>query len=98
MVGSGIRKKPIPDPGSGGKKGTGSRIPDPDPQHCQHLYYKKARHAITPSDDLTPYRLIVCQIKSTDFETLTKQLNKTNQKCTGNLANPPLCINIRTLT
>ncbi len=33
MVGSGIRKKPIPDPGSGGQKGTGSRIPDPDPQH-----------------------------------------------------------------
>jgi len=24
MVGSGIRKKPIPDPGSGGQKGTGS--------------------------------------------------------------------------
>ncbi len=31
---SGIRKKPIPDPGSRGQKGTGSRIPDPDPQHC----------------------------------------------------------------
>jgi hypothetical protein len=29
---SGIRKKPIPDPGSRGQKGTGSRIPDPDPQ------------------------------------------------------------------
>jgi hypothetical protein len=26
MVGSGIRKKPIPDPGSGGQKRTGSRI------------------------------------------------------------------------
>jgi hypothetical protein len=26
MVGSGIRKKPIPDPGLGGQKGTGSRI------------------------------------------------------------------------
>jgi len=26
MVGSGIRKKPIPDPGSRGPKGTGSRI------------------------------------------------------------------------
>ncbi len=25
-LGSGIRKKPIPDPGSGGQKGTGSRI------------------------------------------------------------------------
>jgi hypothetical protein len=33
-LGSGIRKKPIPDPGSRGQKGTGSRIPDPDPQHC----------------------------------------------------------------
>jgi hypothetical protein len=32
--GSGIRKKPIPDPGSRGQKGTGARIPDPDPQHC----------------------------------------------------------------
>jgi hypothetical protein len=26
MVGSGIQKKPIPDPGSGGQKGTRSRI------------------------------------------------------------------------
>ncbi len=26
---SGIRKKPMPDPGSRGQKGTGSRIPDP---------------------------------------------------------------------
>jgi hypothetical protein len=34
-----IRNKPIPDPGSGsrGQKGTGSRIPDPDPQHCRYL-------------------------------------------------------------
>jgi hypothetical protein len=31
---SGIRKKPILDPGSRGQKGTGSRILDPDPQHC----------------------------------------------------------------
>jgi hypothetical protein len=31
--GSGIRNKPIPDPGSRGQKGTGSRIPEPDPQH-----------------------------------------------------------------
>ncbi len=30
---SGIRKKHIPDPGSRGQKGTGSRILDPDPQH-----------------------------------------------------------------
>jgi hypothetical protein len=28
-------KKPIPDPGSRGQKGTGSRIPDPDPHHCR---------------------------------------------------------------
>jgi hypothetical protein len=33
--GSGIQKKPIPDPGSRGQKGTRSRIPDP--QHCQNL-------------------------------------------------------------
>jgi hypothetical protein len=25
---------PIPDPGSRGQKGTGSRLPGPDPQHC----------------------------------------------------------------
>jgi hypothetical protein len=31
--GSGIRNKPIPDPGSRGQKGTGFRIPDPNPQH-----------------------------------------------------------------
>ncbi len=30
---SGIQKKPIPDPGSRGQKGTGSWIPDPEPQH-----------------------------------------------------------------
>ncbi len=29
----GIRKKPIPDPGSRDQKGTGSRIPKMDPQH-----------------------------------------------------------------
>jgi hypothetical protein len=36
VLGSGIRKKPIPDPGSRiqGSKSTRSRIPDPDPQHC----------------------------------------------------------------
>jgi hypothetical protein len=35
---SGIRKKPIPEPGSGsrGQKGTGTLILDPDPQHCKH--------------------------------------------------------------
>jgi hypothetical protein len=31
-LGSGIRIKPIPDPGSRSQKGTGSQIPDP--QHC----------------------------------------------------------------
>jgi hypothetical protein len=42
---SGIRKKPIPDPGVSGQKGTGSRIPDPDPQHwsltaiCFNIFY-----------------------------------------------------------
>jgi hypothetical protein len=32
----GSGKKPIPDPGSMGQKGTGSWIPDPDPQHCKN--------------------------------------------------------------
>jgi hypothetical protein len=32
---SGIRKKPIPDPGSRGQK---SPDPDPDPPHCNNLY------------------------------------------------------------
>ncbi len=32
--GSGCWLSPIPDPGSRGQKGTQSRIPDPDPQHC----------------------------------------------------------------
>ena len=38
--GSGIPKKPIPDPGSRiqGSKSTQSRIPDPDPQHCVKVY------------------------------------------------------------
>jgi hypothetical protein len=44
-LGSGIRKKPIPDPGVRGQKGSGSRIPDPDPQHwsltaiCLNFFY-----------------------------------------------------------
>ncbi len=39
-LGSGTGIKPIPDPGSGsrGQKGTGSRIPDPDPQYCLELH------------------------------------------------------------
>jgi hypothetical protein len=32
-LGSGIRKKPIPDPGSWGQQSTGSRIPDPNTEH-----------------------------------------------------------------
>jgi hypothetical protein len=36
MVGSEIREKPIPDPGSGGQKGTGSRIRNTE----QELYIK----------------------------------------------------------
>ncbi len=40
--GSGFRKKPIPDLGSRGQKGPGSRIPDPDPQHC--IFYCKVMH------------------------------------------------------
>ncbi len=35
--GSGCWLSPIPDPGSRGQKGTQSRIPDPDPQHCLKL-------------------------------------------------------------
>ncbi len=38
VLGSEIRKKPIPDPGSRGQKGTGFRIPDPDPQHCMPAF------------------------------------------------------------
>jgi hypothetical protein len=33
-LGSGIWKKPIPDPVSRGQKGTRSQILDLDPQHC----------------------------------------------------------------
>jgi hypothetical protein len=33
VVHSGSDFLPIPDPGSKGQKGTGSRIQDPDPQH-----------------------------------------------------------------
>jgi hypothetical protein len=32
--GSGIRKKPIPDPESRIQGSKRRRIPDPDPQHC----------------------------------------------------------------
>jgi hypothetical protein len=30
---------PVPHPGSSGQKGTGTRIPDPDPQHRYYLVY-----------------------------------------------------------
>ncbi len=39
--GSGIRSWFFTHPGSRGQKGTGSRIPDPDPQHCPYLTQKK---------------------------------------------------------
>jgi hypothetical protein len=45
---SGIRKKPIPDPGSRGQKGTGSRIPDPDPQHWILEYAVFINRAVDP--------------------------------------------------
>ncbi len=38
IPGPGSGHSPIPDPGSWGQKGTQSRIPDPDPQHCLFLY------------------------------------------------------------
>jgi hypothetical protein len=58
-LGSGIRdpgsgKNLIPDPGSRGQKGTGSRIPDPDPQHCLSVCvsgqpYAGVHYCISPS-------------------------------------------------
>ncbi len=70
---SGIRKKPIPDPGSWGQKGTGSRIlgskrhriPDPDPQHCLiyllgHFWY--GRRVCTPASMRRQWRN--CWIRS----------------------------------
>jgi len=50
--GLGIRKKPIPGPVSRGQKGTGSWIPDPDPQHwpgqykCSLLYSFKTGYIV----------------------------------------------------
>ncbi len=47
-LGSGIRKKTY----SGsriwtqGQKGTGSRIPDPDPQHCLLILQKEIRYGV----------------------------------------------------
>jgi hypothetical protein len=36
---SGIRKKPIPDPGSWIQGSKRHRIPDPDPQHCLKTWH-----------------------------------------------------------
>ncbi len=38
---SGIRKKPIPDPGSRGQKGTGSRIRNTAYEHYWHLLVRQ---------------------------------------------------------
>jgi hypothetical protein len=35
-LGSGIRKKPIPDPGTRIQGSKRHRMPDPDPQHCSY--------------------------------------------------------------
>ena len=49
VLGSGIRKKPIPDPGSRiqGSKSTQSRIPDPDPQHWSWVRSQHPWHSET---------------------------------------------------
>jgi hypothetical protein len=49
MVGSGIWKKPIPDPGSRIRGAKRYRIPDPDPQHW---YYVIFTGALTFTHDL----------------------------------------------
>ncbi len=51
VLGSGIRKKPIPDPGSRGQKAPdpGSRIPDPDPQHCSEHHLPQCQALGTSS-------------------------------------------------
>ncbi len=46
---SGIRKRPIPVPGSRGQKGTGSQIPDP--QHWKKDQYR-TEHLSTSNDDI----------------------------------------------
>jgi hypothetical protein len=48
-LGSGIRKKPIPDPGSRGQKGTGSRIRIRNtgcPFHFMNYFFFRCRHNI----------------------------------------------------
>ena len=44
---SGIRKKPIPDPGSRIQGSKRHLIPDPDPQHCN---YRKSLDNVNTSD------------------------------------------------
>ena len=59
-LGSGIRNKTVPDPGSRGQKGPNpeSRIPDPDPQHwCVPMILSGGMHIFdwpTPSHPLPP--------------------------------------------
>jgi hypothetical protein len=45
-LGSGIRKKPIPDPGSRGQKGTGSRIRIRNTDDGRHLGHKIRAYAM----------------------------------------------------
>ncbi len=49
VLGSGIRKKPIPDPGSRiqGSKSTRSRIPGPDPLHCNFVKFVATKKGMT---------------------------------------------------
>jgi hypothetical protein len=46
-LGSGIRKKPIPDTGSRGQKGTGSRIRNTDHQYQQQVSRLMSLHIKT---------------------------------------------------
>ena len=85
-LGSGIRKKPIPDPGSRiqGSKSTRSRIPDPDPQHwylcckCGETLWNQPLK-ITKWVQLYSSRLILWDIK-TDDERVSE--------CIGQARNP----------
>jgi hypothetical protein len=58
MVGSGIRKKPIPDPGSGGQKGTGSRIRI---RNTEYMYTYVRSRAVTEGYD---YRRIIRKVRN----------------------------------
>ncbi len=46
---SGIQKKPFPNPDPGVKKGTRSRMPEPDPQHCYLREEKKLDERSVPT-------------------------------------------------